>query len=281
MKKKIILLFLTFTIVFSCFCACSDSTVTEKLSLQVLSSGKSDCIFINIDGYRILVDCADEDDTESIKKMLDENGTDKIDLFIITHYDNDHIGSAPEILRSYPVETLVMPDYVRHSKLTRKLLEAVEDKKDTTNTVYLKGEKYSHTLEGGTEILVDPPTEDYGTDDNANSLITLITLQSGESLLLTGDATKARLEEFLSFQRGNFVFVKLPHHGAYNSAIRKLLTEHRVSYAAVTLEDKNDAEKKLLEFAKSSSVEFFFTSNGDILLDYKEGNFVISQKKSN
>lgn len=277
--RKLIFLFLTFSFVLTLFCGCKEQHPTENMSVKVLSSGKSDCIFINIDGYRILIDCADEDDLENIKKTLDEDGTEKIDLLVITHYDNDHIGSAPEILRSYPVETLVLPDYVRHSKLTRKLLEAIEDKKGQTNAVYLKGEKYSHILEGGTEIMVDSPVKDYGTDDNANSLITLITLQNDESLLFTGDATKARLEEFLISQRGNFVFVKLPHHGSYNSEVRKLLTERRVSYAAVTLEDKDDAEKKLLELAKGSTVEFYFTSNGDVLLDYQNGKFVISQKK--
>ena len=278
--KKMVLLFLTFILIASCFCACQKPTVSENLNLRILSSGKSDCIFINIDGYRILIDCADEDDLESIKKMLDEDGTDKIDLFIVTHYDNDHIGSASEILRSYPVETLVLPDYVRHSKLTRDLLEAIEDKKSETRAIYLKGQKYSHTLEGGTDIMVDSALNDYGVDDNANSLITLITLQNDESLLFTGDATKARLEEFLTSQRGNFVFVKLPHHGTYNSEVRKLLTEHRVSYAAITVENKDETEKKLLEFAKGSSVEFFFTCNGDVLLNYQNGNFIISQKKT-
>ena len=82
---------------------------------EFLNTGKSDSILIRMDDQVILVDTGDDDDYNAIKAKLDGYGINTIDYLIITHYDNDHIGAADDVLKNYTVKMVYAPDYVRNS----------------------------------------------------------------------------------------------------------------------------------------------------------------------
>ena len=272
--KKILIIALLPLLVSLSFCTDAKDLTLENadVTLQVRQSGKSDCIYIDLQGYRILIDCADEDDFPLIDAMLKARGANKLDLLILTHFDNDHIGSAADVINSYPVDLLVMPCYIRHSKPMRNLLEAIEDNPEM-KVLKLNKQDYEKDLGEGISVFIDAPKADYGVDDSSNSLISVITLDNGERLLFTGDATKERLGEFFSVNHDSFVFAKMPHHGGYNTEVKRLLTEKDLAYAAITIGSPDDAEVKMLTLAKKTPVKTLYTCDGDIFLLYKDGNF--------
>lgn len=283
MKKTNITVLLLITVILMLFlsgCSESNSTTIDfdnaTLAVRVLQSGKSDCIFVDIEGYTVLIDCADEDDFPMIDQMLKESEVSVIDLLIITHFDNDHIGSADDILNNYSVGELVMPSYVRHSKPMRNLLEAIENN-SSTKVSKLEGADYEKELENGIKIEINTPKNNYGIDDNANSLISVITLPKNEKLLFAGDATKERLGEFLERDANSYVFAKMPHHGEYNTEVKRLMTHKDLLYAAVTVGTLDDAETKLLTLAKTLPVKTLYTCDGEIVLLYKDGKFEFYQ----
>ena len=77
------------------------------LRADFLNTGDSDAILIRMDDAVILVDAGEADDYPTISRKLTEYGISTIDYFIISHYDNDHIGAAAQILQSYTVKTCI------------------------------------------------------------------------------------------------------------------------------------------------------------------------------
>ena len=78
-------------------CACgaaAPETDGGTFSLEILDTGKSDCIIVCMDGVTVVNDAADEDDFDSICAALERRGVQRIDYLILSHYDKDHIGSA-------------------------------------------------------------------------------------------------------------------------------------------------------------------------------------------
>lgn len=247
------------------------------LSVRVLQSGKSDCILVKAKDYTVLIDCADEDDFPVIDKTLKSEGIERIDLMVLTHFDNDHIGSALEVLKEYKVDRVVMPDYVRHSKLTRGILEHLDQNRQIESR-RLKRETLEIEIADGIRMEICAAIKDMGVEDNANSLISVITLDDGGKLLFTGDATRERLGEFLEDRPGErYVFAKLAHHGGYNSSVKQLLSQNDLRYAAVTVGSLEDADNKTLVLLKKTSIKTFFTCEGEIRLLYKDGQYEYSQ----
>ena len=179
-------------------CACgaaAPETDGGTFSLDILDTGKSDCIIVCMDGVTVVNDAADEDDFDSICAALERRGAERIDYLVLSHYDKDHIGSAAALVRAYPVGQILGPDYEENSMYLTLLKRAAEER----NTPFLRlTENYTVETANGSFSL-DPPDIDYG-DDNNNSLVTTVTWREA-SFLLLGDAKKNRLNEFLDAPR--------------------------------------------------------------------------------
>ena len=93
-------------------CACgaaAPETDGGTFSLDILDTGKSDCIIVCMDGVTVVNDAADEDDFDSICAALERRGVQRIDYLVLSHYDKDHIGSAAALVRAYPVGQILGP----------------------------------------------------------------------------------------------------------------------------------------------------------------------------
>ena len=99
---------------------------------EFLQTGESDSILIRMDSTVILVDTADSDEYAVLKAKLAEHEITTIDYLIITHFDNDHIGSAAGIIKDFAVKNVYAPDYVRDSGLYRSMMAAIESRSGIT-----------------------------------------------------------------------------------------------------------------------------------------------------
>lgn len=229
-----------------------------EFQMELLSTGKSDCAILFMDGLVILNDTADEDDYASIAARLKAYGVQRIDYMILSHYDKDHIGAAASLIRNFEVGTVLRPDYVEESGEYYALTKA--ESAMGMDVVILK-EDYSIRTANGS-ILVDPPDEDYG-DDNNNSAITTVTYR-GHNLLLMGDARKKRVEELLLRVEDSYDFIKLPHHGDGNKALYSFLRLAPPKWAVETISDKEIVEPELLELLDKLGVTLWCTVDGPV-----------------
>jgi len=112
-------------------CACgaaAPETDGGTFSLDILDTGKSDCIIVCMDGVTVVNDTADEDDFDSICAALERRGVQRIDYLVLSHYDKDHIGSAAALVRAYPVGQILGPDYEEDSMYLTLLKRAAEER---------------------------------------------------------------------------------------------------------------------------------------------------------
>ena len=240
-------------------------------TVDLLSTGKSDCAVIRMDGLVIVSDTADEDDYKDIDALLKHYGITRIDYMILSHYDKDHIGSAAALLRNYEVGAVLRPDYVEESGEYFALVKA---EKDTAVDVVILKENYVIRTSNGS-IVADPPDQDYG-DDNNNSIVTTITYM-GRRLLFLGDARKKRVEEFLKAAEESYDFVKLPHHGDGNKALYSLLRKTSPVWAAATISAAETIDPELQELLDKLNITLYCTVNGPVRIVWDAGALAAEQ----
>ena len=94
MKRWLAALLVLCALLSLCACgAAAPETDGGTFSLDILDTGKSDCIIVCMDGVTVVNDAADEDDFDSICAALERRGVQRIDYLVLSHYDKDHIGS--------------------------------------------------------------------------------------------------------------------------------------------------------------------------------------------
>ena len=242
-------------------CACgaaAPETDGGTFSLDILDTGKSDCIIVCMDGVTVVNDAADEDDFDSICAALERRGVQRIDYLVLSHYDKDHIGSAAALVRAYPVGQILGPDYEEDSMYLTLLKRAAEER----NTPFLRlTENYTVETENGSFTL-DPT----------------ITWRE-TSFLLLGDAKKNRLNEFLNVALDSYELIKLPHHGDSNKPLLKLIAQTTPRYAAATVSPAEEIEDKLLAALAAAGTEVFRTDGGTVSVEWTGKGFVVTQTK--
>ena len=243
----------------------TETPARAEFSVDLLSTGKSDCAILYMDGLVILSDTADEDDYNAIAAALKADGVKRIDYMILSHYDKDHIGSAASLIRSFEVGTVLRPAHEEASGEYYALVKA-ESAMDT-EVVLLRENYYIQTANG--LITIDPPDEDYG-DDNNNSALMTVTYK-GHNLLFLGDARKKRMEEFLLVAQREYDFIKLPHHGDGNKALYSLLRRSAPLWAAETVSETEVVEPELLELLEKLGVTLYCTVNGPVHIEWNDG----------
>lgn len=246
-------------------------TTERGLTVDFLSTGKSDCAVICMDDLVILSDTADADDYGAIAALLTERGIERIDYIILSHYDRDHIGSAGELIRNFTVGAVLRPDYVEDSVEYEDMESAAAA--GGIRDVILTGD-YRIESENGS-VLVDPPDKNYG-DDNNNSMLVTVTYK-GRRLLFLGDARKKRMEEFLSSAERGYDLIKLPHHGDSNKPLLRLIRETRPAWAVEMLSRQETVEPELLQLLADLDILLFCTCDGPIRVIWTEDGLQVTQ----
>lgn len=262
---------------------------------EFLDTGKSDCLLLRLDDTVILVDAADSDDYARISQKLTSYGISTIDYFIITHYDNDHIGSAAQVLQNFTVKTVYMPDYVRDSRLYRTLADRLSLMSDRVS-VHRLTEDVTVELPFGS-LWINPTRlyengltlgsdeDNLTAEENNFSLITSVYF-GNVSLLLLGDAERERMEEFYGLfadgTRGEFDYnlVKTPHHGESDKgllAALSALTAAKPRYCVVCVDDPSFVSSELVTKMRSIPAGAYYTSGGDVMFVTDGSGMVVTQ----
>ena len=252
-----------------------DADVTVKLpfEIDILSTGKSDFILIEVEGKFIIIDCGFYENSTKIKEFLNYKDVEEIEYLILSHNDKDHIGGAPIILDNFKINNLVQADYEKNTVQYKNYIEAVE--RNELNPILLHSNIITNI--NGAKITIYPAIKD--TYDKSNDYCIIVGVDYGKyRFLFTGDAEDERMKEFIEADTGNYTFLKMAHHGIYNDEVGNFLESVSPSYAAITCSYFMYPDRKLISLLNEQKIKTFYTSSGDISIKSDGENIYFIQK---
>lgn len=281
-KLPVTLLLLNMTLLSACHSG--DSNKENRLStsvnlsnapleINILETGKSDCIVITVEDKTVMIDTGLDQNGEKIADFLEKEQIDVIDYLIITHLDKDHIGGTETILNEVPVSTVIQPNYTRDTNQYKQYTEAL--KAHELTPIYLTNDM-TFQLNDATFMISAPLQEEYELS-NDYSLITSVSY-GDHSFLFAGDAENIRLSEFLATQPQQYTLLKLPHHGKYSEKLDEFLTTISPTYGIITCSEEEYADAEVLKLLTKHNVQTLMTSDGPIVIRSDGKNISVYQQ---
>lgn len=246
-------------------CIVKGAAEPEPLKVTLLKVGKADAIAIQTEENTMVIDTGEEEDGEELVFYLKNQGISQVDTLLITHFDKDHVGGADTLIESMDVGRILVPDYEGTSTEYQDFMIALEEKGLMAERL-----KKSEEFElGSAKVLVEPPvsceTQNGEAEvDNNFSIITTVT-HGKNRLLFTGDAEKQRIRQWMKEgSAASCDFLKVPHHGVYNTALQELFETVEPECAVICSSNKNPADPQTIELLKKYNVHVFQTKDGNI-----------------
>ena len=218
----------------------------KDLRITFLDIGQGDCALIQTpDEKTILVDCGVMTDRynsgeRTISPYMIRQGIDKIDLMIITHLHNDHIGGLNYLLLNYDVGsiylsgqrsetpyTLAMDSIIEARNIQRKIIRSgfMNDEFKGLRLYFLFPDKHFVNESGET------------LDDNLNNgSIAFILKYRDNEIFFSGDIEK-EAERFLYENYSGFLktdVLKVAHHGSITSSTIPFILQNRPELAVIS-----------------------------------------------
>jgi beta-lactamase superfamily II metal-dependent hydrolase len=214
--------------------------------VYIFGIGRADAILITTQYHTVLIDAGGRAHGNDVVNHLQSRDINKIDYFIITHYDSDHFGGAAAVVNELDIQNVIVPDYTRESNHLSRLNNALEQKEITPQTLT---ETLRFTLDD-TEFMLNPTqlsgeiVSDGDDDDDDDSAMSngdfsiVVSVTHGENnFLYTGGAAEMRLQELLmndEIMNTDYTFLKVPRHGRRDNSSVVFIRAINPNYAVIT-----------------------------------------------
>lgn len=238
------------------------NTKNTVFKTTILSTGKSDCILVEIGNKVIMIDTGEDKNGKQIVDRLKEKGINTLDYLILTHLDKDHIGGVDSVLSSVKVKNIIQANYKKDSKQYDEYIDSL--KKADIEPVLLKDNM--NIVINSAEINIQPASKSKYESSNDYSIITNISY-GAHKFLFAGDAEEERLSEFINGNTLKYDFVKIPHHGRYDKLTEAFLESISPQCAVITCSEKKEPEEGVLKILERLNIKTFLTSNGEVVIN--------------
>jgi competence protein ComEC len=196
------------------------------LQVHYIDVGQGDAILIlTPDGKAALIDGGEA--RSGALQYLRDQGVRKLDLVVVTHPHDDHIGGLPEIFKAIPVSKVATNGQPHTTLSYERLLEAVID----SQAEYLEVKRGDSLAVGSLELQVLHPGEKMVESHNENSVVLLMGY-GNMTFLFTGDAERGAEQSILaSGYPVKATVLKVGHHGSRSSSSPDFLASVRPEIA--------------------------------------------------
>ena len=252
--------------------------------IDVLDVGQGDGIFLHsksnvsffFDGGSTDVKNVGE---QRILPFLKAKGIQKIDYWVISHTDKDHISGLEEVLQSgYPVANLIFSKYIIKDEAYEELVVIAEN----SGCRILKMDRNDAVTDGKMRLECVFPDASYQNDDkNAMSLVVRYE-ENGFSGLFTGDI--GSMEEHYLTDNGfaeKVTYYKSAHHGSKHSNSAEFLKALSPEETTISCGRENSyghpGKEAVSNIKESGSRLFLTTESGRIRLRMKDGKIIIDE----
>jgi len=261
-------------------CISTPTPTGSALTVAFLDIGQGDSILIRSpNGMTMLIDGgnSDNDATQVILPKLSEWGADRLDVMVATHPDADHIGGLPEVLETFPVETVALTGQVHSTQIYERLLTDIRDL--NVNAIQTRT---------GTSIPFDPavrvevlgPDDEFVQDDNdTNNASIVIRLTYGSvSFMFTGDAEDPEEEAILASGADlRSAILKVGHHGSRSSTSEPFLAAVDPQIGVISAGANNQfghPHQEVLDRLEQGGVQIYRTDQGGTITITTNGSTI-------
>lgn len=213
--------------------------VEPRLRVTALDVGQGDAILIQTPrGDDILVDGGPDDSVvQGLERHLALNNRE-IELVVLTHPDQDHVGGLPAVARAYKIDRVLQTGVRSTSRADRAWVQAIIDEGSVVETA-----RAGQTFNFGEVTLrvLWPQTDADLETKERNDTSVVFTLTYGTTdWLFTGDMSSKVEERLVQSQTLTDIDVlKVPHHGSISSSSEAFLDETKPEYAVFSLRKNN------------------------------------------
>ena len=203
--------------------------------------GQGDSILIQQDFFQVLIDSGRDDRVLGCLGQVLPAWDRTIEMIIMTHADEDHVGFFGEIMGIYDTQIIFFPDTPKDTRTVSQLKEAIEQ--ETAQGAFLKEPILGQTVgfpSGGKLTLLKLPGSFLETaTENDHSIVFLLEYQ-GTSWLFTGDLEEKG--ERLLLKNGflpRVEVLKVGHHGAATSSTMEFLQAVQPQFSVISVGTNN------------------------------------------
>ena len=235
-----------------------------------LDVGQGDATFIRYNRKSILIDTGGKISNEGevfnniIFPFLKSNGIKKLDYYIITHGDYDHMGESINLVENFKVEKVIF-NCGKYNYLEKELIKVL-DKKNI---------KYYSCI-SKLDNLYFLNTKEYDNEnDNSNVIYTKL---NGYKFMFMGDASVTTEKEILNkYNLPDIDVLKVGHHGSKTSSDKDFIHEINPNYSIISVGKNNrygHPNKEALKNLKNSKI-YRTDEDGSIMFKIKNNKLKI------
>ena len=221
------------------------------LHVHFIDVGQGDAALLCAPDCAVLIDAGPTDARYATANYVAEHA-EKLDLMILTHPHEDHIGGAAQILDRVPVTKVLTPDVTSTAAAFERTLDAIEAN-GVKAEIASPGDVFNV---GKMRLTVLAPLSVDG--DNINNCSLVVRVDYGKtSFLFTGDAERESERLMLDAYPVTTLdcdVLKVGHHGSSTSSAAEFLDALRPQIAVISVGADNDyghpAEETLSRLAK-------------------------------
>jgi competence protein ComEC len=222
----------------------------QRLVITALDVGQGDSILVQAPGgATVLIDGGGEagQDTrgydvgrEVVLPALFARGVRKLDVLVVTHPHDDHVGGLAAVVEQLPIGMVIDPQLPADSPLYARLQERLAAKHVTVRRA-TEGQQLD--LGGGAYLeVLNPPTprlEGTDAEANDNSMVLRLTWR-GFSMLFAADVENAGATRLAALGPSlHSTMLKVPHHGSYGTVGTGFLRTVHPDLAVISVGARN------------------------------------------
>lgn len=201
--------------------------VDSDLMVYYIDVGQADCVLIRNNNENMLIDAGNNEDGEKIVTYLKSLGIKDFKYVVGTHPHEDHIGGLDNVIESFEIEEILLPNAYTTTKTFEDVLDAIENK--NMNFTVPKIDSELSLGEAKIKVLY---TGENPSDLNDASIILKLVFGSN-SFLFSGDATTKVEKEILNKNISADVY-KVAHHGSSYSNSDEFLDKVNPIYGIIS-----------------------------------------------